>query len=77
LKGHRIYDRGFEGNSASSSEQNGTELTSDINAVNGAPNGEISPKIVDKTNQDIVRLIGQHLKTVGLKLEKQRQKLLQ
>ncbi|GFG37456.1 hypothetical protein Cfor_07179, partial [Coptotermes formosanus] len=55
-----------EDHSASSSEQNGTELMSEINAVNGAPNGEISPKIIDKTNQDIVRLIGQHLKTIGL-----------
>lgn len=56
-----------EDHSASSSQQNGTELTSENNAINGAPNGDISPKIIDKTNQDIVRLIGQHLKTIGLK----------
>ncbi|KAJ9594415.1 hypothetical protein L9F63_014140, partial [Diploptera punctata] len=42
-----------EDHSASSSQQNGTELT-------------YSAKIIDKTNQDIVRLIGQHLKTIGL-----------
>jgi len=47
-------NRVSEDHSASSSEQNGTELTSDISAVNGAPYGEISPKIIDKTNQDIV-----------------------
>lgn len=56
-----------EDHSASSSQQNGTEHTSEINAINGGPNGEISAKIIDKTNQDIVRLIGQHLKTIGLK----------
>lgn len=56
-----------EDHSASSSQQNGTELTSENNAINGGPNGDILPKIIDKTNQDIVRLIGQHLKTIGLK----------
>lgn len=31
-------------------------------------NGDVSPVVaMDRTNQDIVRLIGQHLKTVGLK----------
>lgn len=40
---------------------------SDINGVNGETNQNLGPpKIMDKTNQDIVRLIGQHLKTVGL-----------
>lgn len=39
----------------------------DLNGVNGEANGPPdAPKVMDKTNQDIVRLIGQHLKTVGL-----------
>lgn len=39
----------------------------DVNGVNGESNQTPGPpKIMDKTNQDIVRLIGQHLKTVGL-----------
>ncbi|XP_025995831.1 WD repeat-containing protein 26 isoform X1 [Solenopsis invicta] len=43
------------------------ESDSDINGVNGDINQSLGPpKIMDKTNQDIVRLIGQHLKTVGL-----------
>lgn len=44
------------------------ESDNDINSVNGETNQNLGPpKIMDKTNQDIVRLIGQHLKTVGLK----------
>ncbi|KAK0181661.1 hypothetical protein PV327_003928 [Microctonus hyperodae] len=40
---------------------------SDINGMNGQSNQALGPpKIMDKTNQDIVRLIGQHLKAVGL-----------
>lgn len=43
------------------------ESDSDVNGVNGEINPNLGPpKIMDKTNQDIVRLIGQHLKTVGL-----------
>lgn len=43
------------------------EPDSDVNGVNGEINQSLGPpKIMDKTNQDIVRLIGQHLKTVGL-----------
>jgi len=43
------------------------ESDSDINSVNRERNQSLGPpKIMDKTNQDIVRLIGQHLKTVGL-----------
>ncbi|KAG5321539.1 WDR26 protein, partial [Acromyrmex heyeri] len=43
------------------------ESDNDINGVNGDINQSLGPpKIMDKTNQDIVRLIGQHLKTVGL-----------
>lgn len=43
------------------------ESDNDINGVNGETNSSLGPpKIMDKTNQDIVRLIGQHLKTVGL-----------
>lgn len=43
------------------------ESDNDINGVNGETNPNLGPpKIMDKTNQDIVRLIGQHLKTVGL-----------
>ena len=34
--------------------------------VNGEETESIPTKVMDKTNQDIVRLIGQHLKTVGL-----------
>lgn len=43
------------------------ESDGDINGVNGETNQNLGPpKVMDKTNQDIVRLIGQHLKTVGL-----------
>lgn len=43
------------------------EPDGNINGINGEENGAtITPKVMDKTNQDIVRLIGQHLKTVGL-----------
>ncbi|KAL6438733.1 hypothetical protein ACFW04_004609 [Cataglyphis niger] len=43
------------------------ESDGDVNNVNGEINQSLGPpKIMDKTNQDIVRLIGQHLKTVGL-----------
>lgn len=43
------------------------EADGDVGGVNGETNqGSGPPKIMDKTNQDIVRLIGQHLKTVGL-----------
>lgn len=42
------------------SEHNGTS----------SPSGEeVQSRIMDRTNQDIVRLIGQHLKTVGLKYD--------
>ena len=44
-----------------------TETDIDANRVNGEASPSLGPpKIMDKTNQDIVRLIGQHLKTVGL-----------
>ncbi|XP_046415660.1 WD repeat-containing protein 26 isoform X4 [Neodiprion virginianus] len=40
---------------------------SDLNSMNREANrASETPKVMDKTNQDIVRLIGQHLKTVGL-----------
>lgn len=43
------------------------ESDSDVNGVNGEITQNLGPpKIMDKTNQDIVRLIGQHLRTVGL-----------
>ncbi|XP_020287837.1 WD repeat-containing protein 26 isoform X2 [Pseudomyrmex gracilis] len=43
------------------------ESDSDVNGVNGEITQSLGPpKIMDKTNQDIVRLIGQHLRTVGL-----------
>ncbi|XP_075224042.1 WD repeat-containing protein 26 isoform X2 [Lycorma delicatula] len=47
---------------SSSNQQNGTDIATENNAVNG----EIMPKTMGKTDQDIVRLIGQHLKTIGL-----------
>lgn len=47
---------------SSSNQQNGTDITT----VNNAVNGEIMAKSMGKTDQDIVRLIGQHLKTIGL-----------
>lgn len=49
---------------SSSNQQNGTDIATDIN---NAVNGELSPKRLDKTDYEIVRLIGQHLKTIGLK----------
>ncbi|XP_039284126.1 WD repeat-containing protein 26 isoform X2 [Nilaparvata lugens] len=49
---------------SSSNQQNGTtDMTGDNNV---AVNGELVPKTMGKTDQDIVRLIGQHLKTIGL-----------
>ena len=42
------------------------ETDGDAGEVNGEGTETITTKIMDKTNQDIVRLIGQHLKTVGL-----------
>lgn len=55
-----------EDHSELSSQQNGTDNLQEINVVNGTQNGELTPKIMDKTTQDIVRLIGQHLKAIGL-----------
>ncbi|XP_067010012.2 WD repeat-containing protein 26 isoform X3 [Anabrus simplex] len=55
-----------EEHSEHTSQQNGTDVSPESNAINGGPNGDITPKIMDKTSQDIVRLIGQHLKTIGL-----------
>lgn len=43
-----------------------TEADGDAVEINGEGNEIIPTKIMDKTNQDIVRLIGQHLKAVGL-----------
>lgn len=42
------------------------ETDGDVSGVNGETNPNSGPPKMDKTNQDIVRLIGQHLKTVGL-----------
>lgn len=42
-------------------------MDNNINGMYGGSQNIDPPKIMDKTNQDIVRLIGQHLKTVGLK----------
>lgn len=47
---------------SSSNQQNGTDIGSENNAING----DILPKRLDKTDYEIVRLIGQHLKTIGL-----------
>lgn len=44
-----------------------TETDGDPAVTNGVEVETLPVKIMDKTNQDIVRLIGQHLKTVGLK----------
>ncbi|KAG8263855.1 WD repeat-containing protein 26 [Homalodisca vitripennis] len=48
---------------SSSAQQNGTDIAPHSTTVNG----EISPKRLDRTDYEIVRLIGQHLKTIGLK----------
>lgn len=48
---------------SSSSQQNGTDVVLRSTSVNG----EISPKRLERTDYEIVRLIGQHLKTIGLK----------
>lgn len=48
---------------SSSAQQNGTDIVPHITSING----EISPKHLDRTDYEIVRLIGQHLKTIGLK----------
>lgn len=49
------------GNIAAETDGDGAEVNGE-ESESGTP----LPKIMDKTNQDIVRLIGQHLKTVGL-----------
>lgn len=55
---------------SSGSHANGNAIPhcdGDVNGVNGESNQAVGPpKVMDKTNQDIVRLIGQHLKAVGL-----------
>lgn len=50
---------------SSSTQQNGTDLVLHIASMNG----EISTntKNLERTDYEIVRLIGQHLKTIGLK----------
>jgi len=47
---------------SSSAQQNGTDIVPHSTTING----EISPKRLDRTDYEIVRLIGQHLKTIGL-----------
>lgn len=57
-----------------SPQQNGTSESRQVitqngttdSVINGDVNGEIIPKTMDKTNQEIVRLVGQYLKSVGL-----------
>jgi hypothetical protein len=55
---------------SSSGLQNGSggpgSMTNGDSASNGNGNTS-SPKLMDNTNHDIVRLIGQHLRTIGLK----------
>lgn len=54
-------------NGTSESRQGITQNGTDDCVINGDVNGEIIPKTMDKTNQEIVRLVGQYLKSVGLK----------
>lgn len=42
------------------------ETDGEAGELNGEETETMPAKAMDKTNQDIVRLIGQHLKTVGL-----------
>jgi len=56
------------GEPSSSGLQNGSGGLASMTNGDGATNGNLnSPKIMDSTNHDIVRLIGQHLRTIGLK----------
>jgi hypothetical protein len=56
------------GEPSSSGLQNGSGGLGGMTNGDGASNGNLSsPKIMDSTNHDIVRLIGQHLRTIGLK----------
>lgn len=48
---------------SSSAQQNGTDIVPHSTTING----EILPKTLEKTEYEIVRLIGQHLKAIGLK----------
>ncbi|XP_032671548.1 WD repeat-containing protein 26 isoform X3 [Odontomachus brunneus] len=65
-----LQQNGDTADSGGSQIANGNLLAdtdNDVSGVNGEANPSSGPpKIMDKTNQDIVRLIGQHLKTVGL-----------
>ncbi|CAB3367499.1 Hypothetical predicted protein [Cloeon dipterum] len=55
------------GEPSSSGLQNGSSSFGGMTNGDGASNGDLSsPKIMDRTNHDIVRLIGQHLRTIGL-----------
>ncbi|XP_072155113.1 WD repeat-containing protein 26 isoform X2 [Bemisia tabaci] len=48
--------------STSAFQQNGMDAQPDSNGING----DVSTKVIGKTDQEIVRLIGQHLRTIGL-----------
>ncbi|ESO84471.1 hypothetical protein LOTGIDRAFT_168706 [Lottia gigantea] len=52
--------------SASSSQQNGACLSTTNGGMHGSNNNCPNPKIMSRTDQDIVRLIGQHLRGLGL-----------
>lgn len=64
--GHHYFQPSSSSSSPSTYHQNGGNQQ-----LNGQTNGEVPEKVVsrktlDQKNQDIVRLIGQHLKTIGL-----------
>lgn len=56
------------GEPSGSGLQNGSGGSGGMTNGDSASNGNTSsPKLMDSTNHDIVRLIGQHLRTIGLK----------
>ncbi|XP_059470541.1 WD repeat-containing protein 26 [Neocloeon triangulifer] len=55
------------GEPSGSGRQNGSDTFAGMTNGEAASNGDLgSPKLMDRTNHDIVRLIGQHLRTIGL-----------
>lgn len=53
-------------NNNNGQQQDGGEINNDVVATNGESSAHRKVVKLDKTNQEIVRLIGQHLKNIGL-----------
>lgn len=69
MNGHRMVPGSNSEQSAGGVSTNGTTASNDFtsNGVGSQPNNNHIERVqLDKTNRDIVRLIGQHLKLIGL-----------